>query len=68
VAAPRCRIGELVMPKESDNPMQFGTVLLIGHELFRICGSQPVDGFFDYVLEKWKTFFIKEYKSEQGTS
>jgi Protein of unknown function (DUF2806) len=61
----------LVMPKESDNPMQFGGVIFtqIGHELFRICGSQPVDGFFDYILAVWKAEnFIKEYKSDQGMS
>jgi hypothetical protein len=59
----------LKMPKESDNPMVFGTVLLtqVGQELFPICGSQPVDGFFEYIVEKWKDF-IKENKSEQGTS
>jgi hypothetical protein len=50
------------MPKESDNAMVFGTVLLtqVGQELFSICGSQPVDGFFEYIVEKWKTLdFIK---------
>ena len=59
----------LEMPKESDNPMVFGTVLLtqVGQELVSICGSQPVDGFFEYIVEKWKDF-IKENKGEQGTS
>ncbi len=57
----------LVMPKESGNPVQFGAVLFtqVGFELSRICGSQPVDGFFEYVLEKWKTLnSVKEYKTE----
>ena len=47
----------LTMPKESDNQLSIGKVLLtkIGQELAPICGSKPVDGFLDYVREKWKT-------------
>ena len=45
------------MQNEADNSLELGKVLLtkIGEELAPICGSKPVDGFFDYVREKWKT-------------
>ncbi|GAI02624.1 unnamed protein product, partial [marine sediment metagenome] len=37
-----------------NNELQIGKVLLsnIGNELSRICGSKPVDGFLDYVIER----------------
>jgi hypothetical protein len=46
----------LEMPKDEDNELQIGHVLLtkIGQELAPICGSTPVDGFRDYVKERWK--------------
>ena len=36
--------------------LKIGKVMLtnIGHELVPICGSQPVPGFEDYVMEQWK--------------
>ena len=48
----------LEMPKESDNEIGIGHVLLtrIGQELAPICEARPVDGFFDYVVEKWKEY------------
>ena len=58
----------LEMPKESGNSIELGNAVftLIGHELFRICGSQPVPGFLDYVREKWKRLkYIKEDETEQ---
>ena len=41
--------------KDNDNELDIGKVLLtkIGQELAPICGSQPVNGFFDYVIDKW---------------
>ena len=47
----------LTMPNEIDNEMQLGKVMLTktGHELAPICGSKPVEGFFDFVHEKWKS-------------
>ena len=41
--------------KESDNDLEIGHVLLtkIGQQLASICGSKPVDGFQDYVIERW---------------
>jgi len=59
----------LEMPKESDNSMDLGKVLLtkIGQELAPISGSQPADGFLDFVREKWKALkYIKEEKAEQS--
>lgn len=47
----------LTMPNEIHNEMKLGKVMLTktGHELAPICGSEPVEGFFDYVYEKWKS-------------
>jgi len=47
----------LNMPNEADNIMSIGRVLLtkIGQELAPICGSRPVEGFFDYLVEQWKS-------------
>ena len=46
----------LEMKNETDNELELGHVLLtkVGQELAPICGSQPVEGFMDYVKEKWK--------------
>lgn len=51
----------LEMTKEADNELELGHVLLtkIGQELAPICGSAPVEGFMDYVKEKWKTHLPK---------
>ena len=42
-------------PKKENTQIDIGKVLLTqtGEELIKICGSKPVDGFIDYVLEKW---------------
>lgn len=49
---------DLHMPKESDNELSIGKVLLskIGQELAPICGSKPVDGFWEYVVDRWKQY------------
>ena len=46
----------LEMPQESDNELDVGKVLLtrMGRELAPICGSQPVEGFWEYVRVQWK--------------
>jgi len=38
-----------------NNELEIGKVLLtnIGEELAKICNSKPIDGFLDYVIEKW---------------
>ena len=42
-------------PNEADNKLSVGTVLLTrsGEELASICGSAPVEGFFEYVYDRW---------------
>lgn len=54
-------------PKEKDNEIQIGCVLLtaVGRELSTICKPQKIDGFFEYVLERWKSLGIKEHKANQ---
>lgn len=46
----------LEMPKEKDNDLAIGHVVFtkVGQELAPICGSKPIDGFVEYVKEKWK--------------
>lgn len=41
--------------KEKDNEIKAGKVLLTktGEQLARVCGSKPVEGFMDYVLDNW---------------
>lgn len=48
---------QLVLPKDSDNELELGHVLLTraGQQLAPVCGSKPVDGFFEYVKERWAT-------------
>lgn len=58
---------QLEMPKDEDNQLQLGHVMLtkVGQELALICGSKPVDGFLEYVKEKWKAH-LPEPVTEQG--
>lgn len=46
---------EITFPKDADNALQLGKVLLTraGDELAPVCGSNPVDGFFDFVYDRW---------------
>ncbi len=52
----------LWMPKESGNDLSVGKVLFtrIGKELAPICGSRPIDGFWEYVTTQWKDFAAPE--------
>lgn len=45
----------LTFHNESDNQLVVGRVLLTraGEELSRVCGSKPVEGFFDFVYQRW---------------
>lgn len=45
----------LEFSRETDNKLETGHVLLTktGRQLALICGSSPVDGFQDYVIERW---------------
>ncbi len=40
---------------EKDNELDIGSAVLteVGEQLATVCQSQPVDGFYDYVREKW---------------
>ena len=42
-----------------NNQISIGKVILtrIGEQLAQICGSQPVDGFYDYVKNHWKRYW-----------
>lgn len=42
----------------NNGKLPLGKVLLtkIGQELAPICGSKPVDGFYEYVTERWKEY------------
>ncbi len=58
---------ELTMPKEADNNFDLGKVLLTkaGRELAPICSSQPIEGFFDFVYNKWaKQSYVSKNETE----
>lgn len=59
----------LEMKKETDNSLELGNVLLtkIGQELASICGSEPVEGFFEFVCGEWRDqgFIVKDVPSEK---
>jgi hypothetical protein len=48
----------LTMPKDSDNELAIGKVILtkVGEELAPICVSQPIAGFIEYLKGKWSAF------------
>ena len=54
----------LEMPRDGDNELVFGTAKLtrIGQELALICGSKPVEGFWEYVTDQWKAYLPKPEK------
>lgn len=47
---------EIEMEKEDGNELNVGHVILTneGKQLAAICGSEPVPGFFNYVVEMWQ--------------
>ncbi len=62
--------GELLnftMGLEKDNKLPIGHVLLtqVGRELATVCKAQVVEGFFDYVKEKWKQYLPEIKNIEQ---
>ena len=54
--------GKLMTTCGMSDELNIGTVMLtkIGQELAPICGSKPVDGFMDYVMENWKNHLPKD--------
>ena len=57
----------LEMPADVDNNLTLGKTRLtrIGQELAPICGSEPVDGFYEYVKDQWKQYLPKVENAEQ---
>lgn len=58
----------LTMEKEEGNRLNIGKVLLsqVGIELARVCQAPGVDGFVDYVKEKWNKHLPKNDTTEQS--
>lgn len=50
--------GRTAESEDANNRLKTGQVLLtkIGQELAPICGSKPVEGFYEYVKEQWKEY------------
>ena len=49
------RLLELTFKNESKNELKLGQVLFTnaGQQLAPICGSKPIEGFFEFVCERW---------------
>jgi len=61
---------ELTFPNEAGNALELGQALLTraGQELATVCGSTPVEGFFDYVYDRWAgESLVPKKETEQGT-
>ena len=58
----------LEMGKDTDNELSIGHVLLtkVGEELATVCMAPGIDGFEEYIKEKWKKYIPKEIKTEQS--
>ena len=60
---------DLTFPNDSGNDLDTGKVLLMqaGQELARICRATPVEGFFDFVYDKWAaTGLVPKRDAEQS--
>jgi hypothetical protein len=57
------------MEKEKDNMLPIGKILItqLGQELATVCKSPGVEGFVEYVKEKWKKYLPDENKIEPGS-
>ena len=57
---------DLEMPQDVDNELEVGNTLLtsIGQELASICGSKPVEGFYDYVKDNWKQYLSESERKQ----
>ena len=46
---------ELTFPQETNNNLAVGMVLLTraGQDFVPVCGARPVEGFFDFVYDRW---------------
>lgn len=56
-------------PKEEGNELNIGNVILTraGVQLAPLCGAQPVEGFIEYVKEKWAQFGLKTEPPTEGS-
>lgn len=56
---------ELTIKPQEDNELHLGKILLTqtGKELAPICITKPIEGFFEYVMDKWK----KHTQQETGS-
>lgn len=62
---------ELTLSKDADNDLSIGDVLLTraGQELAPVCGSKPVDGFFDFMYNIWaERFLVPKRETDQGAA
>lgn len=57
----------LEMPQGADNKLAIGNVLLtrIGKDLASICKRKPVEGFYEYVKDKWKQYLPESERERQ---
>ena len=63
------KLVELTLPKDADNELELGNVLLTrsGQDLAPVCGARPVDGFFDFVYNRWATSsLVPKQETERG--
>jgi hypothetical protein len=58
----------LTLPTEPDNILDVGMVFptRAGIELATVCRAQPVEGFADYIIEKWRSMGLAPKKSGAG--
>ncbi len=62
---------ELTFPKDADNNLEIGTVLLTraGQEIAPVCGAKLVDGFFDFVYDRWASqSLVPKRETEQDAT
>lgn len=65
------KIATLTLPHEKDNAIPLGKVLLTraGQQLAPVCGSTPVDGFYEFIYDRWaKESLVPNRENEQTTS
>ena len=61
---------QITFPRETGNVLQIGTVLLTpsGHQLSEIVQSTPVNGFFEFVYDRWSTQSLVPPRNTQSGS
>lgn len=61
---------DLTFPDDQNNQLQSGKAILTnaGRELATICGAAPVEGFFDFVCERWANQSLIPKKDGAGAA